>query len=98
MDPFWPPRPGGRNTSRAAAGRGWGSEQVSAQVSLEASGVVWWSLVGALKGLGVLSDGGSRNSYNVMGVPRFLAWNGMLAMGQGTALSCDKVLRGPVVV
>lgn len=38
------------------------------------------------------------NSYNVMGVPRFLAWNGMLAMGQGTALSCDKVLRGPVVV
>lgn len=67
MDPFWPPRPGGRNTSRAAAGRGWGSEQVSAQVSLEASGVVWWSLVGALKGLGVLSDGGSREQLQCDG-------------------------------
>lgn len=35
VDPFWPPRPGGRNTSRAAAGWGWGSGRALAQVELE---------------------------------------------------------------
>lgn len=62
MDPFWPPRPGGRNTSRATAG--WVGD-----LSRQQPGSGWRLVVfgresdGGPKELLVLSDEG----YNVMG-------------------------------